>query len=63
MTELCSQETERRGVGINRMLHALKTFCEHQQEISVRAQNEAVFKDQMFQEIYAEIDRIESFQA
>ena len=58
MTELCSKETERRGVGINRMLHALKTFCEHQQEISVRAQNEALFKDQMCQEIYAEIDHI-----
>ena len=61
MTELCSQATERRGVGINRVLHALKTFCEHQQEISVRAQNQALFKDQMFQEIYAEIDQ--SFQA
>ena len=56
MTELCSQETECRGVGINRMPHALKSYCEHQLEISVGAQNQALFKDQMFQEIYAEID-------
>ena len=58
MTELCSKDIERRGVGINRMLQALKTFCEHQQDTSVRAQNEALFKEQMFNEIYAEIDRI-----
>ena len=58
MTELCSQQVERRGVGINRMLHALKTFCEHQLEESVRGQNQALLKESMFEEIYAEIGSI-----
>ena len=58
MTELCSKDTERRGVGINRMLHAVKLYCDHQQESSVKSQNKALLKEGMFNEIYAEIDRI-----
>ena len=31
MTELCSTEPERRGVGINRFLHAVIAYCEYTQ--------------------------------
>ena len=53
MTELCSQATERRGVGINRMLHAVKLFCEMQKDVSVKTQNRALLQDSMYKEIYA----------
>ena len=32
MSEMCSKEPERRGVGINRFIHAMKTFCEYQKD-------------------------------
>jgi hypothetical protein len=58
MTECASSDPERRGIAINRFLHAAKVFCEYQLEAAVKRQNEAVIKDAMFKELYAEIDRI-----
>jgi len=58
MTELCSLEAERRGIGINRMLHAVKLFCEYQKEPAVKVKNEALLLQSMCTEIYAEIDLI-----
>jgi len=34
MTELCVDEVERRGVGINRFLHAMLGYCEYQAGIA-----------------------------
>ena len=44
MTELVSADPERRGVGLNRWLHAMKLFCEYQQEAGHRKQNEALLE-------------------
>ncbi|CAK0836325.1 unnamed protein product [Prorocentrum cordatum] len=53
-----AQEPERRGVGINRFIHAMKTFCEYQKDPSVMAGNKAVLKEQMYNDLYKEIDEI-----
>ena len=44
MTELCSLEAERRGVGINRFLHALISYLEHQLDGDIRKRNEVVLE-------------------
>ena len=58
MSEMCSKEPERRGVGINRFIHAMKTFCEYQKDPSVQAANTAVLNPKMYEEFYKEIDTI-----
>ncbi|CAK0841881.1 unnamed protein product [Prorocentrum cordatum] len=58
MSEMCSKEPERRGVGINRFIHAMKTFCEYQNDPAVKKNNEAVLKPQLYEELYKEIDYI-----
>ena len=58
MTELCSDEKERRGIGINRFLHAVISYCEYQQEDKVRKQNAMVLQEIKCKELYAEIDSI-----
>ena len=58
MTELCSKEEERRGIGINRWLHAVKVFCEHQKEPGIKKANEALLAPKKFSALYEEIDRI-----
>ena len=58
MTECASKEAERRGIGINRFLHAAKVFCEYQLGVSVKKQNEAVLKENMYKDLYLEIDKI-----
>ena len=58
MSEMCSNEPERRGVGINRFIHAMKSFCEYQKDPSVTAANKAVLNPPMFDELYAEIEEI-----
>jgi hypothetical protein len=55
MSEMCSKEPERRGVGINRFIHAMKTFCEYQSDPAVQAANKAVMNSQMYEELYKEI--------
>ena len=56
MTELCSNEKERRGVGINRFLHAVISYCEYQMDDKVRRQNQAVLQEVKFKELYEEIE-------
>ena len=58
MSEMCSKEPERRGVGINRFIHAMKTFCEYQNDPAVKKNNDAVLKPSMYVELYKEIDHI-----
>ena len=58
MSEMCSKDPERRGVGINRFIHALKTFCEYQNDPSVREANKAVLNPKMCAEFYTEIEFI-----
>ena len=58
MSEMCSKEPERRGVGINRFIHAMKTFCEYQSDPAVKKNNDAVLKPSMYVELYKEIDHI-----
>ena len=55
MTELCSMEAERRGVGINRFLHALISYCEHQLDGDIRKRNEVVLEPTKCRELYEEI--------
>ena len=58
MTELCSIEHERRGIGINRMLHAMKLYCEYQKTAEVMKQNKAILKETMYDKVYGEIEKI-----
>ena len=58
MSEMCSKEPERRGVGINRFIHAMKTFCEYQNDPGVKAANKAVLNPTMYEEFYKEVDLI-----
>ena len=58
MSEMCSKEPERRGVGINRFIHAMKTFCEYHKDPSVQAANKAVLNPKMHEEFYNEIEMI-----
>lgn len=58
MTELSSKEEERRGIGINRWLHALKVFCEYQKELGIERANAALLVPKKESGLYEEIDRI-----
>ena len=58
MSELTSPEEERQGTGINRWLQVLITFLEYQMDPKIKEQNKVVMRDQLFEELYAEIDRI-----
>ena len=58
MSELCSSQAERRGVGINRTLHALKLYCEYQQDPKIREQNKKVLNEKIQEELYQEIDKV-----
>ena len=58
MSEMCSKNTDRRGVGLNRMLHAIILFCKHQRDPKVKGHNQTVLKESLCQEVYDEIDRV-----
>ena len=58
MTELCSLEPERRGVGINRFLQALVEYLKYQKTEVMEKQNKAVLKDEIFAQLYKEIEAI-----
>ncbi len=58
MTEFCSKEPERRGIAINRWLHAVLLFCRYQKDAEVQKQNAALLNSEKCKELYAEIDRI-----
>ena len=58
MSELCSDQAERRGIGLNRWLHAMVSYCQYQLTTEARAQNQFIINETRLQELYAEIDRI-----
>ena len=58
MTELCANDHERRGVGINRWLHAMVMYCEYQLDPMVKRWNEALLVSQKCEELYDEIKRV-----
>jgi hypothetical protein len=58
MTEYCSVEVERRGIAVNRWLHAQMLFCKYQEQPSVKNQNQFVLNVSIFTELYEEIARI-----
>ena len=58
MTELCSSDEERRGVGLNRWLHALLVFCKYQNTDVVKKQNKFLLQAKLTDELYTEIDKI-----
>ena len=39
MSELCSDQAERRGIGLNHWLHAMVSYCQYQLTTEARAQN------------------------
>ena len=58
MTELCSAEEERRGVGINRFLQVLVEYMKYQKTERVRKHNEFILKAEINTQLYKEIDVI-----
>lgn len=58
MTELTHLSDERRGIGINRFLHAQKLYLEYQDQEDVKRSNEFLIKEPMYSEFYAESARI-----
>ena len=58
MTELCSAEEERRGVGINRFLQVLVEYLKFQKTNNVMTQNKFIMKDDLYTQLYKEIDMI-----
>ena len=58
MTELCSPEDERRGVGINRFLQVLVEYLKYQKSPAIIKQNEFILKTDLFTQLYKEVDCI-----
>ena len=55
MTELCSREDERRGVGINRWLQVFVEYLKYQSSAPIKAQNEFILKPDLCNTLYGEI--------
>ena len=58
MTELCSAEEERRGVGINRFLQVLVEYLKYQKTDGAMKQNKFILKNDIYTQPYKEIDMI-----
>ena len=58
MTELCSIEEERRGVGLNRFFQVLVEYLKYQKTPSMRQQNKFILKEEICEQLYKEIDAI-----
>ena len=58
MTELCDQTAERRGIGLNRWLLAVKEYCDMQRRAQRRSENEYIMKAELVADLYKEIDWI-----
>ena len=58
MTELCSADPERRGVGINRFLQTLVEYLKYQKSEQKQAQNKLILKDDIYEQLYKEIEAI-----
>ena len=52
MTELCSAENERRGVGINRFLQVLVEYLKYQKTDRMMKQNEFILKPEIYEQLY-----------
>ena len=57
-SEFCDPSAERRGIGMNRFLLAMKLFMEYQQEPAKRQGNDFLMRAELVSELYAEIDRV-----
>ena len=53
MTELCSAEEERRGVGINRFLQVLVEYLKYQKTEGMMKQNKFVLKEEIHTQLFA----------
>ena len=58
MTELCSAEEERRGVGINRFLQVLVEYLKYQKTEGMMKQNKFILKEEIHTQLYREIEMI-----
>ena len=58
MTEMCSKETERRGVGINRFVACVLEWIKYQLKDTTKKQNEILLKESMYKHLYIEIESI-----
>ena len=58
MTELCDVSAERRGIGLNRWLLAVKEYCDIQRRAGRRKENEYILKPELVTELYVEMDRV-----
>ena len=58
MTELCFNDDDHRGVGINRWLMCMKSFMEYQEMQQVKDANKRMLSQDWFENMYAEIGNI-----
>ena len=58
MTEYCSKKQDRRCVGANRALQPLVEYLKYQQTDTVQAQNKFILKEEIFAQLYAEIEAV-----
>jgi hypothetical protein len=61
MTELCSAEAERRGVGINRFLQCLVEYCKYQKTEGMQKQNKFIIKEEIYSQLYKEIEAVHGY--
>ena len=58
MTEMCSKDPERRGVGINRSIEAVLRYAKYQQKPDTKLRNAAIMKAEVLENFDAEITRM-----
>ena len=58
MTELRFESKERRGVGINRWLHAVKTYMEYNKKEEVQKKNQKILRDDVYAALYSEMEEV-----
>ena len=58
MTEYCSKKEERRAIAVNRALKPLVEYLKYQKTENVKAQDKFILKDDIFTQLYAEIDAV-----
>ena len=55
MTELCSADPKRRGVGINRFLQVLVEYLKYQKTDRMMKQNEFILKPEIYEQLYKDL--------
>ena len=58
MTEYCSKKPDRRCVACNRALQPLVEYLKYQQTETVKGQNQFILKEEIFAQLYAEIEAV-----